>query len=138
MKYEIDGRQCWNRASRSMSWLKTRPEGGAQGESSGHQSPSTAGAAWRGAVPTLRGWRRGCTQGGYVPGEAGTYSSRSLSPTTRARSWARSVVGGYRNPPLAQQGCCDTPSSEIPDDAGVAASRKGDISAEKLESTAAT
>ena len=34
-----------------MSWLKTRPEGEDQGESGGHQSPPTAGAARRGAVP---------------------------------------------------------------------------------------
>ena len=34
-----------------MSWLKTRPEGEAQGEYGGHQSPSTAGAAQMGAVP---------------------------------------------------------------------------------------
>ena len=37
-----------------MSWLKTRPEGEAQGESGGHQSPPTAGAACRGAVPHHR------------------------------------------------------------------------------------
>ena len=37
-----------------MSWLETRPEGEAQGESGGHQSPSTAGAVWRGAVPHHR------------------------------------------------------------------------------------
>ena len=50
----IHGRWCWNRASRSMMWLKTRPECEAQGESGGHQSPSTAVAAWRGAVPHHR------------------------------------------------------------------------------------
>ena len=37
-----------------MTWLKTRPEGEAQGESGGHQSPPTAGAAWKGAVPRHR------------------------------------------------------------------------------------
>ena len=37
-----------------MSWLKTRHEDEAKGESGGHQSPSTAGAAWRGAVPHHR------------------------------------------------------------------------------------
>ena len=34
--------------------MKTSIEGEAQGESGGHQSPPTAGAAWRGAVPHHR------------------------------------------------------------------------------------
>ena len=37
-----------------MSWLKTRPEGEAQGESGGRQSPPITGAAWRGTVPHYR------------------------------------------------------------------------------------
>ena len=41
-------------ASRSMSSFKTRPEGEAQVEFGGHQSPATAGAIWRGAVPHHR------------------------------------------------------------------------------------
>ena len=47
-------RLYWNRALCSMSWLKTGPEREAQEESGGHQSPPTAGAAWRGAVPHHR------------------------------------------------------------------------------------
>ena len=59
--------------------IKTRIEGDAQGESGGHQSPPTTGAAWRGAVPhhrrsspTVEAWVHA---GRVIPAEAGKYSS---------------------------------------------------------------
>ena len=75
-------------AARSMSWLKTRPEGEAQGEYGDHQSPSTAVAAMRGALPHHR---RKISDGGVAarregdtPVEVGKYSSSRRSPTTGA------------------------------------------------------
>ena len=55
-------------------------EGEAQGESVGHQSPPTAGAAWRAAVPPSSKLSDGegvaARREGGIPAKAGKYSSR--------------------------------------------------------------
>ena len=54
-------------------------QGKVQGESGGHQSPPTAGAAWRGAVPPSTELSDGggvaARREGNIPAEAGKYSS---------------------------------------------------------------
>ena len=60
--------------------VEDRPEGEAQGESGGHQSPPTAGAAWRAAVPPSSELSDGegvaARREGGIPAKAGKYSSR--------------------------------------------------------------
>ena len=72
-----------------MIWLKTRPEGEAQGESGGHQSPPTAGARMEGCCTTpsselFDGGGVAARREGDIPGEAGKYSSSNRSPTMGA------------------------------------------------------
>ena len=59
--------------------IKTRLEGEAQGESGGDQSPSTAGAAGRAAVPPSSelsdGEGAAARREGDIPAEAEKYSS---------------------------------------------------------------
>ena len=65
--------------------MKTSIEGEAQGQSGGHQSPPTAGAAWTAAVPPSSEFSdsevlAACREGG-IPAEAGKDSSISVSYT---------------------------------------------------------
>ena len=58
--------------------------GEAQGESGGHQSPATAGAAWRAAVPPSSelsdGGGLAARREGNIPAKAGKYCCSSSSP----------------------------------------------------------
>ena len=59
--------------------MKTSIRGEAQAESGGHQSPPTAGAAWRVAVPPSSELSDGdgvaARREGGIPAEAGKYGS---------------------------------------------------------------
>ena len=68
-------------------------EGGAQGQSGGHQSPPIAGAAWRTDVSPSSELSDGrgvaARREGNILAEAGKYSG-SLSPVIGVQSWAPS------------------------------------------------
>ena len=122
-----------------MSWLKTRPEGEAQGESGGRQSPPITGAAWRGTVPhyrqkslMLEAWLHA---GRVIPAEK-LASTAAAEVLRREHGHGKRVWWEADATHSWHRGCCDTPSSEISDGGGVAVRREGDISAEKLASTA--
>ena len=95
-----------------MSWLKTRSEGEAQGESGGHQSLPTAGAIWRGAVPHHH--RKSLLVESWLHAGRVIFLRKSWQVQQQPKSYdgsmvvGKSLVEGKRNPPLAKQRCCAT------------------------------